>query len=140
MSPGPPMIVKNCSEIKPLCLFTEFLDVKNKTDVCQVGADKSKRKSIRAGIMLCSSITKMKGHAKINEQVNKYLYNCILKHSQVFQSPIGNDFLKVSIDYHSEPQLVSKLLLQVYIRKFITAWLFPQNIVDLSRQEIYTIK
>ena len=33
MSSGPPMIVKNCSARKPLHLFTEVLDVKNKTSV-----------------------------------------------------------------------------------------------------------
>ena len=33
------------------------------------------------------------------------------------QYPITNDFLKVSIDNHSEPQFVSKLLLQVSAQK-----------------------
>ena len=32
------------------------------------------------------------------------------------QYPIANDCLKVSIDGHSEPQLVPKLLLQLYVR------------------------
>ena len=52
MSPGPPMIVKKCSAIKSLCIFTEVLDVKKKTNVLQVGAAKSKRKAILAGSML----------------------------------------------------------------------------------------
>ena len=33
------------------------------------------------------------------------------------KSPNANDFLKVSIDRYYEPQLVSKLLLQVYFRE-----------------------
>ena len=38
-------------------------------------------------------------------------------HPQVVQSPIFNDFLKVSIDGHTEPQLVTKHLLQVSVQK-----------------------
>ena len=60
MSTGTPIIVKKCSARKPLRLFTELLDVKKKTDVCQVGADKSERKAIRAGSMLWLSIPKSK--------------------------------------------------------------------------------
>ena len=33
------------------------------------------------------------------------------------QSPIANDFLKVIIDGYTEPQLVTKLLLQVFVRE-----------------------
>ena len=51
--------------------------------------------------------------SKINEQVKKYLYNCILQHTQVVQFPTANDFLKVDIDGHYGPQLVPKLLLQM---------------------------
>ena len=40
-----------------------------------------------------------------------------MHHPQVVQSPIVNDFLKVNIDGHTEPQLVTKLLLQVSIRE-----------------------
>ena len=36
---------------------------------------------------------------------------------QVVQSPIVNDCLKVNIDGHTEPQLVSKLLLHVSVRE-----------------------
>ena len=39
MSPVP-LIIENCSARKSLCLFTEFLDVKNKTDVRRVGSAK----------------------------------------------------------------------------------------------------
>ena len=67
--------------------------------------------------MLWSSITNRKVHTKINAQVKKYLYNWILQHTQVVQSPIANDCLKISIYGHSEPQLVSKLLLQVSVRE-----------------------
>ena len=66
MSPGPPTIVKKCSLRKPLHLFTESLDVKNKTTVRWVSTDKSNLKANRAGSMLWSIITKRKGHTKIN--------------------------------------------------------------------------
>ena len=38
-------------------------------------------------------------------------------HPQVVQSPIINDCLKVSIDSHTRPQIVPKLLLQVSVRE-----------------------
>ena len=75
----------------------------------------------------------MKGHTKINAQVRKSLYNWILQHSQVVQSPISNDCLKVSIGGHSEPQLVTKLLLQVSVRELHNSMVSPPKRVDLSR-------
>ena len=39
------------------------------------------------------------------------------KSSQNFQSPISNDCIKVMLDYHTESQLVPKLLLQVSVRE-----------------------
>ena len=41
------------------------------------------------------------------------------------QYPITNDFLKVSIDNHSEPQFVSKLLLQVSAQKLHNSMVSP---------------
>ena len=43
----------------------------------------------------------------------KGLYNWILQHPQVVQSPIVNDLLKLSLEGHPETQLVPKYLLQV---------------------------
>ena len=106
MSLGTPIIDKKCSARKLLHLFTEVLNIKDKNSVLQIGDAKSKRKSIRARSMLSSSIPQRRVHTKINEQVNKYAYNCILQHPQVVQCPIFNHCLKVSIDGHSEPQLV----------------------------------
>ena len=40
-----------------------------------------------------------------------------MNHTQVMQSPIVNDGLKVKIDVHTEPQLVPKLLPQVSVRE-----------------------
>ena len=47
----------------------------------------------------------------------KYLYDWILHHPQIVQSPISNYCIKASIDSHSETQLVPKLSLQVYVRE-----------------------
>ena len=58
---------------------------------------------------------KRKGHSKINEQIKKSLYNWIIHHLQVVQSPIANYCRKVKIDGYTEPQLVPKLLLQVSV-------------------------
>ena len=85
--------------------------MQKKAAVHRVYAAKSKRKATRAGSMLWSSIPNTKGHKKINAQLKRYLYNWILQHPQVVQSPFANNCLKVSIDGHSEPQLVTKLLL-----------------------------
>ena len=40
-----------------------------------------------------------------------------MHHPQVVQSSITNDYLRVKVDGHIEPQLVSKLLLQVSVRE-----------------------
>ena len=57
--------------------------------------------------------TKAKKAIKKNEQIKKSLYNWIMHHPQVLQSPIVNDFLNVKTDGPTEPQLVTKLLLHV---------------------------
>ena len=61
--------------------------------------------------------TKPKVNSKIDKEINKSLYNWIMHHTQVVQSTIVNNFLKVKIDGHTEPQLVTRLLLQVFVRE-----------------------
>ena len=73
-SPIPPnqyIIVKNTTARKSLHQFLDTLEVKLNTDVLRLCADKSKRKSIRYGSMLWSSVTHQLIHAKINQQVTK---------------------------------------------------------------------
>ena len=125
MSPGYPMIFKKCSAIKSLRLFTEVLYLKKITAVLWVVADKSNHNSIIADIMLWLSIKNRKLNTKINEQVKKYLYNWVVQHPQVVQSPISNDCLKVYIFGQSEPQLISKLLLQVSFRELHNSMMSP---------------
>ena len=62
ISPGTPMIVKKCIARKSIRLFTEVLDVKNKTAVRRVYAPKLKSEAIIAGNMFWSSIPKRKLH------------------------------------------------------------------------------
>ena len=45
------------------------------------------------------------------------MYTWITRHSQVVQSPISNDCLKVMLDDQTEPQLVPKISLQVSVRE-----------------------
>ena len=66
-------------------------------------------------VVCCGKIFQIVKDIKISEQVKKYLYNWILQHPQVVQSPIADGFLKVSIDGNSEPQLVPEFLLQVSV-------------------------
>ena len=61
--------------------------------------------------------TKEKRELKIIKQINKSLYNWIMHHPQVVQSPTADDCMKVKIDGYTEPQLVPKLLLQVSVRE-----------------------
>ena len=61
--------------------------------------------------------TNHKVKSKINNHIKKFLYNWIMHHPQVFLSPIFNDGLNANIDGHTRPQIVPKLLLQVYIRE-----------------------
>ena len=75
--------------------------------------------------MLWSSITKSKVHTKINEIFKKSLYNWILQHPQVVQFPIANDFPKISIGGHSEPQLVSNFLPQVSAQELHNSMVSP---------------
>ena len=107
--------VKKPSARKSLCIFTNILDVRKKNASRQVRADKLKRKAIKSWTTPWALNPKQKVNYKINDQIKKSLYNCIMHHPQVFQSPIVNDCLKVNIDGHTEPQLVKTLLLQVSI-------------------------
>ena len=69
------------------------------------------------GNSLLTKKTKRKGHSKINEHIKCNLYAFITCHTQVVQSPISNDCLKVMFDDQFEPQLVPKWFLQVYVRE-----------------------
>ena len=89
--------------------------------------------------MLWSSISKRQLNTKINAQVRNYLYNWILQHTQVVQSQIANECLKVSIDGHSEQNLVPKLLLQVSVWELHNIMVIPQKRVELKRQYMKTI-
>ena len=97
-------------------MFTNIFLVK-KTSYRRVGAAKSKRKAIKFGNKPWALKPKRKGNSKIDEQIKKSIYNCIMHHPQVVQSPIFNYCLKVKIDGHTELQLVPKLLFRVSVRE-----------------------
>ena len=116
MSPMPSPPVKIPSARKSLCLFTNTLYVKKKTDTRRVRAAKSKCKAIKSGTTPWALKPKRKINSKINDQIKKSLYIWIMHHPQVVKLPIFNDCLKLSIDGHTETQLVPKLLLQVSVQ------------------------
>ena len=68
-------------------------------------------------LIACRQINKLKGHSKINYRIKHNLYTWITRHPQIVQSPISNDCIKVMFDDQTVPQLVPKLLLQVYVRE-----------------------
>ena len=92
-------------------MFTNILEAKRKTAYRQFGASKSKHKPIKFGNTPWELKQKLKGNLKIDEQIKRSLYNWIMHHPQVVQSPIFNDCLKVKMDGHTKPQLLTKLLL-----------------------------
>ena len=67
MSYGPSVTVKKPNASKSLCKISKTLNVKPNNSVRRLCADKSKRKAIRAGSMMCYIIPKRRGHKKINE-------------------------------------------------------------------------
>ena len=82
---------------------------------------------------------KRKGNSKIDEQIKKSLYNWIINHPQVVQSPIVNDSMKVKIDGHTEPKLFPKLLLQVSVREPHNNFLSATKMVESKKQEMKMI-
>ena len=107
--PMTPTQVKKPSARKPLCLFTNILHVKKKTAIHRVVSSKSKHRVMEAGTNLWEK--NRKGNSKINDQINKYIYNRIMPNTQVVKSPIFNNCLKVNIDGHTRLKIVTKLLL-----------------------------
>ena len=83
-------------------MFNNVLYVNKKTAYRQVGASRSKRKLIKYGNTHWELKQKLKGHSKVSEEIRKSLYNCIIHHPQVVQSPISNYCLKVKIYGYTE--------------------------------------
>ena len=61
---------------------------------------------MKVGNSLWTNKIKTKGRSKIYEQIKRNLYAWITRHTQVFQSPISNDCIKVLLYDQTEPQLV----------------------------------
>ena len=117
ISPMTSTPVKKTIAQKSLCLFTNVLELKKKTAYRRVRASKSKRKSVKFGNTPRTLKQKQKQNSKIDEDIKKSLYNWIMHHTQVVQSPIVNDCLTVKFYVHTEPQPVPKCLLQVSVRE-----------------------
>ena len=92
---------KKPSERKPLHKVSDLFDVKEETDVHQLGAAKTKHKENSKGIHLWSNIKNRKGYTKINISVKQDLYGFILQHPQVLQSTQENNCVKLSVDFHT---------------------------------------
>ena len=139
-SPRYPMTltpVKKPSARKSLCLFTNILYVKKKADINQVRAAKSKLKAIKSRTKPWLLKPKRKLNSKINNQIKKSLINWIMHHPQDVQLPIFDDSIKVNIDSHTEPQIVSNIYCRSLSENFVTALLVTQYKVDSKRQKIH---
>ena len=63
--------VKKPNARKSLCIFTNILNVENKTaKPCYVDS-KSKRKAMKVGNSLWTNKPKRKGHSKVNEHIKR---------------------------------------------------------------------
>ena len=58
---------------------------------------------------------------------NDVLYTWITRHPQVLKSPISNDCFKVMLDNQTEPQLVTKFLLQVSVKELHNSLISDPN-------------
>ena len=85
------------------------------------------RKEIRKGTYLWTTIQKQKGYTKTKEILKQDLYDCILKHPQVVQSPIENDSVKKYFNGPTDKQVVTNMLLQVYVIKLYNIMVSPKN-------------
>ena len=99
-----------------MCLFTNILILKPKTEKRHFVDAKSRRKAMKVVNSLWTKKTKRRGYSKINRQIKRNVYTCITCHPQVVKSPISNYCLKVLLYDQTEPTLVPKLLLQVSVR------------------------
>ena len=130
--PITPTPVNNPSSIKSLYLFTNILDVKNKTDIRQVRAVTSKRKAIKAGTNPLAMRKTRNENSKINNQIKESLYNWVMHYPQVVQSPIFNYDLKVNIDGPTRLKIVPKLILQVSVRELHNSLVSEPECVGLK--------
>ena len=96
--------------------FHLHIKSKKKSATRQAGAAESKRKEIKSVNKPWELKPKRKVNSRINDQIKKSLYNWIMNHPPVLQSPILNYCLKLNIDSHTEPKLVPKLLLNLYVQ------------------------
>ena len=78
--PMTPTPVKKPSARNSLCLFTNISYVKNKTAIRRVGAAKSNHNEIKPVNRPWILKPMRKGNSKINDQINKSLYNWIMRH------------------------------------------------------------
>ena len=82
---------------------------------------------------------KSKSKLKINHQIKKSLYNWIMHHLQVVQSPIFNDSLKVNIDGHTRLHFFQNCYCRCPSKNFITTLLVTQYMMNSKRKEIQRI-
>ena len=104
-----------------------------------VGATKSKCKAIKSGTTPLALKQKKKWNSKINDHINKSLYNFIMHHPQVVQSPIVNNLPKVNTDGHTDRNLFQNGYCRSPFENFITYLLVTQKIVDPKRQNMQKI-
>ena len=116
---------KNPSARKSLRQYSEALYVKHKNGICGLCSAKENLKAIITGNTLWSNISKRRGHKKTNQKVKEDLYNWILRHPRVVQSPIVNDCIYESIYCNSKKQLMPKLSLQVSVRELHNSTVSP---------------
>ena len=103
------------------------MDVQPKIAKRRFVAAQSRRKATKVGNSLRTKKKKRKGHSKIYDDIKRNLYTWITRHPQVFQSLVSNDSLKYLLYDQTEPQLVPKFLLQVFVRELHNSLVSDSN-------------
>ena len=139
ISPRTSTPVKKPSAQKSLCMFTNTLKVKSKTAYRWVEAAKSKRKAIKFRNTPWALKKYLKGNSKIDEHIKKSLYNWIMHHPQVLQSPIVNDFWSWKLMIKMNRNWFQNCYCRCPSENFITTLLATQTMLDSKKQEMKTI-
>ena len=132
MSPGPYVTVKNTSSRKSLHQFTE-VDVKQKTAVFKLVADKSKHKDIITGIMLLYRIPKRRGHTKINYQVKQLFIILFYSILSLWNPQLQMITLKCLLTVTLKNRWFKNIYHKCLSDNFTISWLFQHNRVYLRR-------
>ena len=132
--------VKNPTAIKSLRFSPKYLMLTRQL-LSVMLETKNKNEELLNLEVVCGKLKKRKVHSKINDHIKHDLYKWITHYPHVLQLPIFNDCLKVIFDDQTQPQIFTKLLIQVYFRELYNNLVSDPNYCGLqeTRDKEYNI-